>query len=254
MIRQLLGKRNDSEVAPRVAADARIYAVGDIHGRSDLLARLLDAIVADMARFDDGRCAWLVFLGDYIDRGDESATVLELLSDLAAEPAIDAVFLEGNHEAALLRFLDDPRRGKDWIAFGGQQTLASYGIKPPSDEDDAEALARIRDDLFFALGHHLAFLRGLAPFARSGDVAFVHAAVDPRRAAPVAESRALRWGHPDFLVPDPVPGLRIVHGHYDDGAPVVHPGRICVDTGAYYTGRLTAARLDDDVAFLEVGP
>lgn len=253
MIRHLFTARPRGDL-PRVAPDARIYAVGDIHGRSDLLARLLDAIVEDMAQFDDGRCAWLVFLGDYIDRGDDSATVLDLLGDLAAEPAIDAIFLEGNHEAALLQFLDDPLGAQDWIGFGGQQTLASYGVRPPSGEDDAKALRQVRDDLLAALGPHLEFLRGLAPFARSGDVAFVHAAVDPGRACPLEESPALRWGHPAFLVPEPVPGLRIVHGHYDDGAPVVHPGRICVDTGAYYTGRLTAARLDDAVAFLEVGP
>lgn len=238
---------------PAVAPDERIYAVGDIHGRFDLLIALLRRIAADAATHGDGRRPRLVFLGDYIDRGEQSRQVLEALASLAATGSPDLVFLRGNHEAALLDFLRDPERHPGWLRFGGLETLASFGILPPRGATGAAGRARLRDALAAALAPLRPFLEGLLPSHRAGDVLFVHAAVDPGRPLERQPEDALLWGHRDFLTEDPVPGVRIVHGHYDAAGPVSLPGRICVDTGAYYSGRLTAVRLDTGEAFLTSG-
>jgi serine/threonine protein phosphatase 1 len=235
---------------PPVSGGERVYAIGDVHGRRDLLLRLLDLIARDGRRFDDGRVPRLIFLGDYIDRGDESAAVLDVLCDLAAEGLAGLDFLLGNHEAALLAFLDAPERGRSWLAYGGRQTLASYGVAPPGERAGEEELARARDLLRAAMGRHRAFLEELKPLARSGQVLFAHAGVNPEMAAPEDDLDALLWGHPACRGPEPIPGLRLVHGHFDAPAPVLHRGRVCVDTGAFYTGRLTAVRLDAGEAFL----
>jgi serine/threonine protein phosphatase 1 len=236
---------------PRVSPSERIYAIGDIHGRCDLLLRLLERIEEDSARFDDGRTLRLVFLGDYIDRGDHSREVLEVLSDLSTPELPDFGFLLGNHEAALLSFLGNPASGPRWFRVGGRQTLASYGVRAPRDEDP-ETLARVRNDLAAALGRHRDFLTSLSLTEQSGDVLFTHAGVNPACADPRADPDAILWGCADFGGETPVPGRRIVHGHFDAVAPVSHPGRICVDTGAYYSGRLTAVRLDETEEFLTV--
>jgi serine/threonine protein phosphatase 1 len=238
---------------PRVADDERVYAIGDVHGRRDLLLQLLDAIERDGRRHRDGRAARLVFLGDYIDRGDESAAVLDVLAALAAADLPRLDFLLGNHEAALLAFLETPASAGPWLAHGGRQTFASYGLRPPAVNAREEDLIRARDQLSAAMGAHKAFLEGLQPMARSGQVVFVHAGVNPDNPDLGEDRQSLLWGHPACRGAAPLPGLRIVHGHFDAPEPVVHPGRICVDTGAYYSGRLTAVRLDHDTAFLSVG-
>ena len=237
-------------VVPRVAPNERLYAIGDIHGRVDLLIRLLERIEEDGARFHDDRVIRLVFLGDYVDRGDDSRAVLEVLSDLARTGGTD-MFLMGNHEATLLEFLDTPSIGPRWFSFGGLQTLASYGVRPPRGDDEA-SLHRTRDAFAEALGAHRKFLETLQLYAQSGDVLFAHAGVNPDRPDPLEDRDALLRGCGQFLAANPVPGRRIVHGHFDSETPVSLPGRICVDTGAYFTGRLTAVRLDEGEEFLSV--
>jgi serine/threonine protein phosphatase 1 len=244
------GRSTVRDEPPRVAANELIYAIGDVHGRRDLLLRLLDLIGRDGWCRKDGRVVRLIFLGDYIDRGDDSAAVLDLLSELAATGLAGIEFLLGNHEAALLDFLRDPERGNAWLAYGGRQTLASYGVRPPGERAEPEALVAARDHLAAVLGRHLAFLKGLKFFARSGDVVFSHAGVNPGDVMLGEDRKALLWGHPACRGPEPLPGLRLVHGHFDAPEPVVHRGRICVDTGAFYSGRLTAVRLDAGEAFL----
>lgn len=235
---------------PKVAADERIYAIGDIHGRFDLMIPLLRSIVSDAARFDDGRNVRLVFMGDYVDRGDASAEVLEALADLATTPDHTAVFLLGNHEDAMLAFLDAPHQGADWLRMGGQQTLASYGLGLVRPEDLAADPLRIRDMLAEEAADHLPFLSKLQTKFRSGDVYFTHAGLNPAREMHEQSRDAMAWGHRDFLQDWPLPGHRVVHGHYADIHPVSLGGRVCVDTGAYYSGVLTAVRLDNDEAFL----
>ncbi|PWK53119.1 serine/threonine protein phosphatase 1 [Silicimonas algicola] len=238
---------------PLVASNERIYAIGDIHGRLDLLLELLEKIAADGHEKTDGRRARIVFLGDYIDRGEDPKGVLDLLARMAEFHSENLIFLRGNHEEALDTFLAAPREGRDWLDFGAQQTLASFGVAPPRGRVGSFELFRIRSELGSALQPYRGFLAGLRNGFRSGDVVFSHAGLDPSRAWDQQPARALLWSHPGVLRDNPVPGLRVVHGHFDEAAPVCKPGRICVDTGAYYSNRLTAVRLDDEDAFLVAG-
>ena len=237
--------------------EGRVYAVGDIHGRYDLLSRMIDRIRADLDTFGDDRAgAQVIFLGDYVDRGERSREVLNLLQDLCATGlyggTVPVHCLMGNHEAALLGFLDHPGSGKRWLQFGGLQTISSYRVPmsgPVSEETGLRALA---GDLRAAMGPHVEFLRQLPLSLRSGPVVFAHAGIDPDD--PEAEGEgALLWGLSSFIHRGGVEGLRVVHGHFDAMEPVVTSRRICVDTGAYYSGRLMAVRLDDGVRMIEVG-
>lgn len=237
---------------PRVHPRDRIYAVGDIHGRHDLLVAMLALVREDARRCRDHRVPRLVFLGDYIDRGDDSAQVLETLSGAISAADPRTLCLMGNHEAALLSFLDDPVRGRAWLEFGAAQTLASFGLGLSGPTDDPERLRRLRDGLLAALGPTVDVLRGMPLHCRSGDVVFVHAGLAPGGQARFTDADTMLWGDPGFLTPSPVPGLRVVHGHYDSLEPAVFSGRVCIDTGAYHSGRLTALRLDDGEALLSV--
>lgn len=237
---------------PKVRATARVYAIGDIHGRYDLMMALLAKIIDDAHTFCDGRSVRLVFLGDYIDRGDHSAEVLEALKRLSDEPATRTTILRGNHEEALLRFLASPVAGKGWLAFGAQQTLASYGVRhisrDPSDNELRDTALALTD----AMGDHIALLKSMPCNADDGEVTFTHAGVDPADAHSMRNEAAMLWGHPSSSTDWPLPQRIVVHGHYDGQHPVDRPGRICVDTGAYYSGTLTAVRLDSAVSFLSV--
>lgn len=255
IVSRLFSRKGRTEVpapALRVAEDERIYAIGDIHGRADLLRKMLAAIVADADARADGRRVRLIFLGDYIDRGDQSRRTLALLRGVA-EAAEDggALFLRGNHEAALLDFLDDPVAGAAWLDFGGRQTLADYGAPPPALRPDAAALSAAHAALTAAIGPDLDFLRATRVSARSGDVVFVHAGFEPSRPIDDQPPAVALWGARASA--PPAPDLLVVHGHFADAEPVDAPLRICVDTGAYYSGRLTAVRLDAGRGFISVG-
>ncbi len=237
---------------PRVAEGDRIYAVGDIHGRFDLMVALLDRIRTDAETHTDGRRTRIVFLGDYIDRGDDSRSVLDTVIELSRANSRDLVFLRGNHEAALMAFLDDPVAGRSWLGYGAKQTFASYGLPPPSARTvDPQRLYDLRDQLAAAMGSQIDILETMPTHFVSGNVLFTHAGANPQR--PLQDTRAMIWGHQDFPPEGLMQGLRVVHGHYDNVEPVSDAGRICVDTGAYYTGRLTAVRLDQNEAFLATG-
>jgi serine/threonine protein phosphatase 1 len=245
--------RGSAHRPPRVAADERIYAVGDIHGRFDLMIALLDRIGADAETHRDRRRTRIVFLGDYIDRGDDSRSVLDTVIELSSANSPDLIFLRGNHEDALMAFLEDPVAGRSWLRYGAKQTFASYGLPPVSSRTaDARQLHDLRDRLAAAMGPQIDILQTMPTHFVSGNVLFTHAGANPQR--PLQDTRAMIWGHADFPSEGLVQGLRVVHGHYDDATPVSEAGRICVDTGAYYTGQLTAVRLDRDEAFLTAGP
>lgn len=232
--------------------DRPLYAVGDIHGRADLVEPLLQRIDADVT--EKGHTApQLVFLGDYIDRGDGSAQVLERLWELARAVPDAVTCLMGNHERMMLDFLDDPAgRGARWLANGGLQTLASYGIGGLGANAPLEDLTEAGDALIAAMPPGLPdWLRALPLWHQSGNVVCVHAAMNPARPPEDQDGRALLWGHRDFPGPARADGLWVVHGHTMMREPVIEPGRICVDTGAYHSGRLTAAAIDaGDCRFL----
>ncbi len=252
--------------APRLLAPNRrpppetlVYAIGDIHGRSDLLDRLHEAIIADARRRKPGR-AVVVYLGDYIDRGGDSAGVIRrLIAPFEGAPknAIERVFLRGNHEAMMLDFLDGDSALLDrWVWNGGVPTLESYGLAPMiggRDDPHGDGWAgAVRADLARALPPaHAAFLRGLGSHCRIGDLFFVHAGVRPGTALEAQSPADLLWIRDDFLLSAADFGALVVHGHTVAPEPRVLANRIGIDTGAYKSGRLTAARFEGDtVAFL----
>lgn len=255
MISRLFARRPAPEApSPLPHPNERLYVVGDVHGRIDLLDGLLDRLRRDAQAQTDGRLPVLVLLGDYIDRGDHSREVLDRLIAEHYDPGPwdHIVYLRGNHEAALLRFLEDPKGGAAWLGYGGKQTLASYGLSPPHARPDSAELRDLAQNLAHAMGEHVRFLSRTEMSLRSGDVICAHSGIDPALPLEAQTEDSLLWGRSGLLQDGPPEGLRIVHGHWDAPEEVITPGRICVDTGAYYTGRLTAVRLDADTTVLRV--
>lgn len=223
--------------------DQLLYAVGDIHGRLDLLEALLTRIEAD-ARSSHARRRTLVFLGDYVDRGPDSKGVIEKLIGGLPE-GFETHFLKGNHEAILLNFLDDAWSLDNWLLNGGDATMRSYGL-------DTDRLARLnapielwRQALREALPEtHLRFYRGLDLSVAFGDYLFVHAGVKPGVEIDAQSEADLIWIRGPFLDHAEPFGKIVVHGHTPGKEPVTRSNRIGIDTGAYFTGRLTALRLE----------
>jgi serine/threonine protein phosphatase 1 len=224
-----------------------IYAVGDVHGRYDLVKELLALILEDWTDRAPGRRPLLIFCGDYVDRGPDSAAVIEALTWLQQRSDIQACFLKGNHEAAMMRFLDSPTDCAGWLTFGGIETLRSYGVEPPSP-DDPGACFRARDLLLQRMpSSHLRFLERLELMLVVGDYAFVHAGVQPGIDLKDQSEEDLLWIRQEFLDDEGPFEKIIVHGHSWTGdKPQVLPHRIGLDTGAYATGVLTAVRLDGE--------
>jgi len=224
-----------------------VYAIGDIHGRYDLLTEILAQIVADAPGRQSGRIPILVTCGDYVDRGPDSARVLTALDWIRRDGRLRLHALKGNHEAAFLSFLSDPHDGAGWLGFGGDATLLSYGVRPPADFQDAAELERARDDLLERMpAAHLRVLQELEMMVVLGDYAFVHAGIRP--GVPLARQKAedLLWIRGPFLDRTEPFEKRIVHGHsWMEAAPEIYDNRIGLDTGAYETGVLTAVRIED---------
>ena len=217
-----------------------VYAIGDIHGRADLLDALLARVSADADRHPADFARTLVFLGDYIDRGTASRSVVDrLLSDPL--PGFATVRLLGNHEEALLDFVEDRAGGMDWLGYGGLETLVSYGVPLRALPGDPGGESELRRALAAALpSEHLAFYRGCALHHAVGDYVFVHAGVRPGVPLERQHRRDLLWIRDDFLrVRDPLPGKVVVHGHTICDLPQDRGHRINVDTGAFASGRLT---------------
>jgi serine/threonine protein phosphatase 1 len=239
-----LSERRLAPDAPPSTGGRLIYAVGDVHGRLDVLRLLLRDIAADALATRPVERPVLVFLGDYIDRGPDSRGVIEAVLHLARDGAFEVAPLKGNHEQALLRFLDDPSFAASWMDNGGGATLISYGVQPPALRTDAEAWAQARDAFEAALPPaHRRFFETLEPIRVIGDYAFVHAGVRPGAPLEAQSERDLLWIRYDFL-DDPGPFEKvIVHGHTPSEAPQLLKQRLGVDTGAYATGLLSAVRL-----------
>ena len=221
-----------------------IYAVGDVHGRYDLLKQLVAMVLDDWTARDPGVRPLLIFCGDYVDRGPHSAAVVEAMIWLQQRADIQACFLKGNHEAALMRFLDNPTDSAGWFRFGGIETLQSYGVSAPAP-DDAAACLRARDLLLQRMpSSHLRFLERLELMLVVGDYAFVHAGVQPGVDLRGQREEDLLWIRQEFLADEGPFEKVIVHGHsWTDDQPQILPHRIGIDTGAYATGVLTAVRL-----------
>ena len=221
----------------------RIYAIGDIHGRADLLEQVLKRIDADLATHPAPHCIE-VFLGDYIDRGPASRQVLDLL--VARERAHRTVFLKGNHETFMTDFATKPFILENWQNLGGLETLMSYGITPSINADTADQvrLAAAFDEV--VPESHRRFLRDLKLSFTCGDFLFVHAGIRP--GIPLARQREedLLWIRQEFLLCEDDFSKIVVHGHTPVAQVDVRPNRINIDTGAYATGTLTCLMLESD--------
>jgi serine/threonine protein phosphatase 1 len=225
-----------------------IYAVGDIHGRLDLLDDLLKRILEDVATLGGARRPVLVFVGDYVDRGVASRGVIDRLIALKAASMAGQGFevrlLKGNHEETLLSFLQSPDAGPAWVEFGGGETLLSYGVNRPAGRGDPETwrATQIEFQKNFPT-EHLAFMRDLELAVTYGDYLFVHAGVRPGVPLEQQDPQDLLWIRGDFLNRPHRLGHVVVHGHTPVEDAFVGAARINIDTGAYATGVLTAVRL-----------
>lgn len=220
-----------------------VWAIGDVHGRADLLAPLLETIEADAGPAP----THLVMLGDYVDRGRDSRGVLQLLCDLEARGRIGLTALRGNHEDRMLAFLTEPQIGPSWCDYGGRDALASYSVASPAGRTDVEGWAETAQALAGALPEaHRRLLNGLRSFAEHGDYFFAHAGARPGVALAEQDPEDLMWIREPFLSDRKPFEKVVVHGHTPVDQPYVDARRINLDTGAYATGVLTALRLERD--------
>lgn len=233
------------EKAAQAPPGAVIYAVGDIHGCLNKLKRLHLAIRDDAAARRATRRI-VVYLGDYVDRGPDSAGVVDFLIDHPLR-GFETVHLKGNHEDFLLRFLDDARIIEAWFMNGGDATLESYDVDifdPALRQDPAEGL---RQKFAAAIPPaHLAFFRNLKTRHVEGSYAFVHAGVRPGLPLAAQREADLLWIRHEFLGSTADFGHVVVHGHTPTWHPDVRSNRIGIDTGAVYGGVLTALALEDE--------
>lgn len=221
----------------------RIYAIGDVHGCDGLLESVHQSIAADLAAqpIEDFR---IIHIGDYVDRGPNSAAVVERLMRLCAENE-RVLCLAGNHEELLLAFLDDPvGAGPTFLRFGGLATLESYGVSEPfvRAPDD---LPKLRDRFLAVLAEeHRRFLRELPVFLRFGDYFFCHAGIRPGVPLDQQERRDLLWIREEFLRDRNERDVVVVHGHSPVAKPLLRINSIAIDTGAFATGELTCLALE----------
>lgn len=230
-----------------------VWAIGDIHGRLDLLDRLLAAITGSEDR-GDGQKPILIFLGDYIDRGSQSRGVIDRLADLADDPAFETHFLKGNHEDKMLEFLDDPTVGAAWCDYGGVQALESFGLRVPVLKHRPEGWASLSSDLSHRLSpRQRAFLESLKYSVGIGGYFFAHAGARPGVLLDAQSNHDLMWVRGSFLNSAAPFEKVVVHGHTPTDDPYIDHRRIGIDTRAYESGVLTAVRLEGlDHRFLQV--
>ena len=226
----------------RAPKGKRAYAVGDIHGRDDLLDLIIDEIERDIAsrRAADN---YVVFLGDYIDRGPGSRSVIERLRSLGSG-SFKPVFLIGNHEEVLLRLLaGELGLLASWLRFGGAECVRSYGLDPKKlgRQEELVAIEALRNAI---PDSHVEFLRGLIDTFRFGDYLFVHAGIRPGVDLGDQSQLDLRWIRAAFLDDRSDHGFMVIHGHTISEAVDEQPNRIGIDTGAYWSGLLSAVGLE----------
>lgn len=228
---------------PRLPAGVRVYAIGDVHGRADLLEHVFARIDAHIAAHPISHPVQ-VLVGDYIDRGPSSREVLDSLIGRARSKQM--ILLKGNHETLVLEFLRDPSMLQSWGQMGGFETLMSYGLKPSLNAD-----ALKQKELAIALQaalprSHLRFLAGLPISFSCGGFFFAHAGVRP--GVPLAEQREedLLWIRGEFLLYEEEFGQVVVHGHTPVREVEIRPNRINIDTGAYATGVLSCLIMQEE--------
>jgi serine/threonine protein phosphatase 1 len=218
------------------------YAIGDVHGCLALLLELEALIFADAAALGpQAGETWIVMLGDYVDRGPDSAGVLDhLLRPLPAP--FRRLMVAGNHEERMLDFLNAPGPDSDWLALGGGETLRSYGLS-----EDALFAARRSGQAALLDSHipgeHRQLLETLPGMLVTPGYVFVHAGLRPGVPLDEQHPSDLMWIRDKFRNDYAEFGRLVVHGHTPTKIPLVSEHRINIDTGAYATGKLTAVRL-----------
>lgn len=243
MLKRLLRRKNISRPIDSAAIPEgrRVYAIGDIHGRNDLLQQLLDKIIKDDGERDDAESE-IIFLGDLVDRGPDSAGVIDTAMQIKAELG-NVRFLMGNHEEVYLAAATGNEKSVRFFnRIGGRETILSYEISMKEyAELDMSQLARRIPELFPK--EHIDFIAGFEDQIIIGDYAFVHAGIRP--GIPLSEQRQkdLRWIREDFLSAQEAHEKIIVYGHTINDEVVETGTRIGVDTGAYYSNKLTALAL-----------
>ena len=231
--------------------DLRLYAIGDIHGRLDLLRAAHARVAEDLAR-RPCRAFRVIHLGDYVDRGPDSAGVVSHLIEVVRDG--DGVCLAGNHDVFVTAFLADPEEAGDpWLSYGGEETLRSYGVDPLAPELAGGSMATLRDAFAARLPRaHRAFFESLPFHERHGDFLFVHAGLRPDRPLERQTPRDLTFIREPFLSHEGDFGVVVVHGHTISETPDLRPNRVGLDTGAYRTGRLTTFVIEGaEKGFLE---
>ncbi len=220
----------------------RVYAIGDIHGRDDLFAKLIGLIRADNAARDHAEVT-LILLGDLVDRGPQSAEVVERAIRLKDEFP-DTRLLIGNHEECFLAALTgDVRRLRYFMRIGGEATVASYWTSPTSL--DSATFEEVAEQLPTMVPKaHVDFLGAGEDVIEIGDYVFVHAGIRPGIGLESQALVDLRWIREDFLDDERDHGAMVVHGHTIQADVDERPNRIGIDTGAYKSGVLTAIALE----------
>lgn len=241
-LRSLLPGKTGKTLHLPPCPDQPVCIIGDLHGRTDLLERMLQLVAAESG----SNMARLIFVGDLIDRGPDSAVVLARVRQLVEDAPGRAVCLMGNHERMLLDFLDNPVKAARWLHHGAVETLTSLGVPSQASGETAHArLQALAVSLRAALpSGSEAWLRALPAFWREKNLAVVHAGADPSLPIESQPNKTLIWGHRDFSHHSRRDGLWIAHGHTIVQTASASSGRISVDTGAWQSGRLSAAWLD----------
>lgn len=254
MLGRLFGKNKTPATPPRTPEDVCIYAIGDVHGRADLLTSLLEDIRKDAAQRKAGR-KLVVMLGDYVDRGQDSKGVIDILIEGQANGlggGLEVVCLMGNHEDLMLKFLENPEDGAVWIMNGGDAAMRSYGVSVPAIPQEADPFDLQAEFSRKLPNDHLDFLRTLKPCHEEGDYLFVHAGVRPGIPLSRQEPEDMMWIRDIFLESRRDHGKVVVHGHSVRFQPeefpedAVRPSRIGIDTGAYMTDSLTCLALEGE--------
>lgn len=229
---------------PSGPPDTRIYAIGDIHGRLDLIERLHQEIRTDVIGCKSKR-KLIVYLGDYVDRGFHSREVIDYLLSHPMQ-GFETVYIKGNHEYAMQLFMDYPDRMSAWLNWGGASTLQSYGVNFYTSQNTMKSLKLIGQELSDIVpDSHKDFLSSLKLFHVEGDYLFVHAGVRPGKDMSKQTVEDLTMIRDEFIYSKLQMDYRVVFGHSIFETPYVQHDRVGVDTGAYFSGKLTAAVIEE---------
>jgi serine/threonine protein phosphatase 1 len=248
IIRATTRKLYPSPRGARPESGTRVYAIGDIHGRSDLLSDMIARIDDDLAMRPVARSIE-IYLGDYIDRGPDSRGVIDLLCRRLV--FANAICLRGNHEQVMEDFLDSPETSDHWLHLGGAETLRSYNVSvpDPAARHHMTPTSPQRVSVGWLPETHQLFLKCLRNSYRNGDYVFVHAGLRPGLALDAQRAEDLLWIREPFLTSVGNHGFIVVHGHTPVEAPEIHNNRINIDTGAVWTGQLTCLVLEESSLF-----